>query len=298
MTRELPLVEPPWGAQMGIYFGMMGVASGLTLLFWWIRPRDIEAANRFEWISGWIALGALGVACLIVVVDLGRIERFFLMVTSFKNLGSPMSVGAKLIAAKMFLLSLYLYLLYLRQKAHSAGDTVLAGGATAFTFRVVPALLGMVSFGLAIYPATLLSRTWLSPLATSPAASVICLGTALLMGSSIATIVAHVVPGIVDDAFRARMSRMLLFLVCIESLLLLFEGLALHGNQPALARALASLMTGDSSAAFWGASVVLGLALPSVGLVAGSRHRPATVASAAAAFIGAGVTRYLFFAVR
>jgi hypothetical protein len=73
-----PLLEAPWGAIIGVFFVLVGVATGVTLLALWVHPQDH-------------------------------------MVVSLSNLGSPMSIGAKLIALKLSLLITYLYLLTRQQ---------------------------------------------------------------------------------------------------------------------------------------------------------------------------------------
>ncbi|MBA3393725.1 MAG: polysulfide reductase NrfD [Deltaproteobacteria bacterium] len=292
-----PLPESPWGTLLAVYFILIGISSGITLQLWWTRPRDSKAADSFEWYGGLVAAVALGIASIILIIDLGQPQRFFLMLTSFSNLGSPMAVGAKLLALKSGLLALYLFLLFKRRQAHAAGDSTSPVGATATLYRVVPVLLGISSFGLAVYPATLLSRTWISPMAMSPAASVIFLCTAMAAGAAIAVILAHVVPGLADQHFRARIVGTLVFLVAIQGLLFIFEGLALHGNVPALSSSLNEMISGRWSRTFWGLVVVAGLVVPLVTLVGFSRHRIAVIVGATGVLIGTGAARYLFFIV-
>jgi formate-dependent nitrite reductase membrane component NrfD len=292
-----PLAAPPWGFTLAVYFILIGISSGITLHSWWIRPRDSNAADTFEWYGAWIAASALGIACIILVVDLGQPQRFFLMLTRFSNLGSPMAIGAKLIALEGALLALYLFLLHRRREAHAIGDQTQPTGATAVLYRTVPVLLGFASLALAIYPATLLSRTWIAPLASSPASSVIFLATAMAMGAAISAIIAHAVPGTADESLRARIGGTLVFLVAVEGLLLVFEGLALHGNAPALSGSLHQMIGGRWSVTFWGLVVVVGLVGPLISLVVLSRHRAVVIAGAFAVLIGAGATRYLFLVI-
>jgi formate-dependent nitrite reductase membrane component NrfD len=207
-----------------------------------------------------------------------------------------MSVGAKLIGVKLYFLGLYLYLLHRRRLS---ADRTPAKGITEWMFRSVPALLGIVSFGLAVYPATLLSRTWLSPLSTSPGASAIFLGTALLLGGGVAVILANSVERIgVDESFRARMESTLVFFIGLEGLLLVFEGLALHGNTRALAHALDEMLHGSAAITFWGLVVSVDLILPALALLAFPKNRASATASGFAVIIGACATRYIFFTLR
>lgn len=289
-----PLQHSPWAGSLTVYFILIGISSGITLQQWWIRPREAQASDTFEWYGGWIAFVLLAAAGAILIVDLGQPTRFFLMLTSFSNLGSPMAVGAKLIGIKAGLLALYLFLLHKRRLARAIGDPSEPEGVTAALFRGVPIALGVASFGLAVYPATLLSRTWIAPLASSPAASVIFLLTSLAAGAAISTIIAHVVRDVADDTFRTRIIDTVLFLVAIEALLFVFEGLALHGNSPALAHALDQLTTGAWSNMFWGLVVGVGLAVPIICFGALRTQRIAVLTGAAGVVIGSAAVRYLF----
>src|SRR5882724_658692 len=181
-----PLLEAPWGAIIGVYFMLVGLATGVTLVAYWVYPEDARAQVRYAWVTTWMAFLSLVAGSVLLVVDLEQPARFHLMVASFSNLGSPMSIGAKLIAAKLFLLAVYLYLLARRRGAVAAGDLSLTGSATRALFSTVPAALAVVSVALAVYPAVLLARTWSSPLAHTPAAGVLLLSTALLMGTAVA----------------------------------------------------------------------------------------------------------------
>ncbi len=290
-------LESPWGALLGVYLILIGISSGITIQLWWVRPRDVKASDAFEWYGGLVAAAALGIASILLLIDLEQPQRFFLMLTRFSNLGSPMAVGAKLLFVKGALLALYLFLLHRRRQAHAAGDTTAPEGATAVLYRTVPVLLGLVSFGLAVYPATLLSRTWISPLASSPAASVIFLATAMAAGAAVAVVIAHVVMN-VDEYFRVRIVGTLVFLVSILALLLVFEGLALHGNRPALSGAADEVISGRWSQAFWGLVVIVGLAIPLVCLISLRKYRIAVIAGAAGVLIGTGAVRYLFLVVQ
>jgi Ni/Fe-hydrogenase subunit HybB-like protein len=183
-----PMLEAPWGAIIGVYFVLVGLATGITLLTLWIHPQDDRARVHYEWVTTWVAFMALAAASILLVIDLGQPSRFYLMITSFSNLASPMSIGAKLIALKLYLLAMYLYLLTRRRGALTAGDVSLTGHATQTLFAVIPAALGLISLALAVYPAILLARTWSSPLAHTAGAGVLFLSTALLMGTAVAIV--------------------------------------------------------------------------------------------------------------
>jgi len=299
MSADHAVAQVPWGSLVAVYFILAGLAAGTTLWCWWNRPRDQDAADALEWIAGLVALVAITACGLILIIDLDRPGRFFLMLTELSNLGSMMSLGAKLIALKVAFLVLYLFLIHRRRQARATGDTSEPTGATLVLYRATPALVGVTSLGVAVYPAFLLSHTWASPLAATPGSGLLFLSTAMLMGAAIAALLASAMPRIAEEMFRVRMGRALVFLLVVEILLLLFEGLALHGsNQPPLVGALRDLQSGGASAVFWLLVVGIGLVVPLVGLVARSRNRWVITASSIAVLIGASATRYLLFTVR
>src|SRR5438128_4633348 len=286
-----PLPEVPWGLSIGVYFILAGVVAGTTLVAEWVEPQDNCTAVAFTWKTSWVAMVALVLCGVLLVVDLGRPARFFLMLTRFSTLGSAMSVGAKLIALKGFLLALYLYLLHRRRRALATGDVTLAPGVTRAAYTVVPALLAVASLCLAAYPVILLARTWLSPLAASSGAALISVTTALLMGAAVATCAAH------DETLVARLRGVMLFLGAAQPCLLLLAGLALYGGSPALERALGALIGGRTAAVFWGLVMGVGLGVPLVALAAMRHRRPVTIASALCLFVGAATLRFLLFTV-
>jgi formate-dependent nitrite reductase membrane component NrfD len=71
-----PLPEPAWGSLISIYFVLIGVPSGLTLVSWWLRGKGYPSAPAVERYCNWMALAGLLVASGILLVDLGRPFRF------------------------------------------------------------------------------------------------------------------------------------------------------------------------------------------------------------------------------
>lgn len=291
-----PLPEPPWGPLLGIYFVLIGLVSGASLVSCWFRHNYHDNSVRFAWSLEWVALGLLTVAATVLVVDLGRPMRFFLMLTEFSNLRSPMSVGAKVLALEFFLLAASLYLLGRQHEECAAGRIEMAPGPTRWIFRAVNALLGLTGFFLAIYPAILLSRTWASPLASSPVSGIVFLATAGLMGTALARIVADLQPGSLDRRATIQLGRTLVVLVCLEGLLLGVGAMTLVGGRPGMAGAVDALTHGSARTAFWGLVVGVGLAVPLLGAFILRGPRLAPWATAITAMVGAGTTRYLIFA--
>ncbi len=286
-----PLPEVPWGLMIGIYFILAGVAAGTTLMAEGVAPQDDRMAVAFAWRTSWVALVVLILCGVLLIVDLGRPARFFLMMTRFANPGSAMAVGAKLIALKGFLLALYLYLLHRRRRALAAGDMALAPGVTQTAYTVVPVLLAAASLCLAAYPAILLAQTWFSPLAASSGAALLFVTTALLMGAAVATCTAP------DATVVARLRGVMLCLGAAQLGLLLLVGLALYGGPPAGERALGILLGGRAAVVFWGLAVSVGLGVPLVMLAVLRQQRLVMMVSAGCLFVGAAMLRFLIFTV-
>jgi len=296
-TVAYPLLEPPWGPLLGIYFILIGLVSGASLVSLWAR-HNADDGVRLEWILDWIGIGMLTVASTILLVDLGRPTRFFLMLTEFSNLHSPMSVGAKVVALEFFLLAISLYLLHRQRRALATGETRMAAGPTQWTFLTMRFMLGLTGFFLAVYPVVLLSRTWSSPLAKSPGSALIFLVTAAVMGTGLAWIVAASRVGGAESTVAAQLGRTLMALVCIEMILLGLEALALVNAGPRTEAAVEELTHGGGRTAFWGLVVGVGMAVPLLGMLLPRRPRAASLVRAVAAIVGAGATRYLLFAAR
>lgn len=286
---ELPLATPPWGDVLAPYFVLLGLASGVTLMIGWVNVGRGRQARLFELRCATLSLAALAVGGTILLMDLGRPSRFWLMLAPFSNPASPMAWGAKLIGLKAGLLALQLYLLQRRLREDPDGE--LSGTLTHATFRGVHGLLQLTSLALAIYPAFLLSRTWMSPLATTPGSGVVFLTSALLLGTAALLLLQLALPGV---AVRHQLSRCAGYLVALQGITLLFEALSLRGAAWSARLAL----SGAHTAVFWGAVVVVGLALPLFIRLVGAASARATTANAAAIVIGAAAARYLLFAVR
>jgi formate-dependent nitrite reductase membrane component NrfD len=238
-------------------------------------------------------------ACgLILVVDLGRPERFFLMLTRFGSTESVMSWGAKLIALKSGLLLVQLYLLHRRRQERVSGTEVPEDVVTGWVVRAVPGLLALVSVALAVYPAFLLSRTWSSPLASTPGASILFPATALVMGGAAAALVALVLPGSAYGELRDSLGRVLLFLLGTQAVLLLFAGVGARGADRETARLWGVLVSGEAAGLFWGAVVGLGLLLPGLLLLGVPRNKGALAVSALATLAGASAVRFFMFSLR
>ncbi|GAA3119533.1 hypothetical protein GCM10010466_07950 [Planomonospora alba] len=290
-----PLPEPAWGPLLAAYIVLVGLPSGVTLTTWWLGRQRLAGAVAADRYGAWGALGLLVLISAILVLDLGRPERFYLVITRFDNLGSPIAVGAKLIAVKMFLLAVLVYGFERRRRSADTAVTESAAAGRRAGSVLVWSLV-FVSFALALYPASLLSGSWASPLAGSSGSALLFLLTALLMGAAALLLVVSARGGDGTRELLHTGRRALLLLVGLFAVALLFEVLSLAGRPPD--RLLAGeMLAGSMSTLFWGVVVGGGIVVPSVGLLFFRARREVVFLSAAAALAGAAATRYLLFAV-
>lgn len=290
-----PLAESPWGALLMVYFVLIAAPSGLTMVNVWRRLRwSADASGAGARAASATSLGLLVVAGSLLVLDLGRPERFFLMVTRFDNLGSPISLGAKALALKGLLLVVDLYLLYrLRAAGGVAGDL-----RTRATIRAVTVGLGLTSAFLAVYPVAVLERTWMAPLAGTSGALLVFALTAVLMGLGMQGVLDVVVPDPPSDAARGgtRSATLGALAVAVVVALLVVPSVL---ADPATSAIVAAQLTGGAGALlWWGGSVTAGAVLPAAGLVFRRDSRGVWAwAVAAGLLLGACATRYLVVAV-
>lgn len=283
-----PLVESPWGAALALYFVLVGLASGVTLVAWLLRPPDARAARALDERAAWVALAALAACGLILVFDLGRPARFFLVLTTWST-ASVMSVGAKLIALEAVLLGWHLVELRAGRHAEHA--------PTAADVRFAPPtlLLAVTSATLAVYPAVLLSRTWLAPLTTSPVTGLLFVNTSLLLGL---VACAPSLSRVDVPAFARKLDGALVALVATQAALLALLFLSLHGVGGRAQHALRQLSAGLPGAAFWLLTCGVGLVLPLAWRASRRLRARVPLLPVCAAAAGAGMLRVLLFVVR
>lgn len=178
--------ETPWGALIGIYFGLAGVIGGLPLIAASVLRSDGHSLLARDTKRTVLAVcgGAIAVAALLLVLDLGRPGRFYLMVTEF-SATSPISVGAKLLALDGYLTAA-LWFLYTRASGSSQPE---ANAKPSRVLRVLEALALFVSLSIAIYPALVAGASYHSPLARLPGSTVLFIVTALIMGAGALSVV-------------------------------------------------------------------------------------------------------------
>ena len=298
MLTTLAQVAPiphaaPWGGLLAAYFTLIGIPSGLTLATWWHRSRFPTASLTLDWRTTWLCLALLSGAGLLLTIDLGRPGRVFLMLTRFGNWDSPISLGAKIIAVKTFLLAVALYLLWRRRTAsQGALGPRPARGSTKHVDNTVVWLLGITSVALAVYPIAVLARTWVSPLASTSGAALIYLVTSLLMG--VATMQLVQTWGLEATGRQVAVHRQAtLVLLMTYAAALAFMTVSVP-NGPAK-EALESVLTGSWAPLFYTGAVGVGLLVPAAALIWGREMRWARPTACAAILAGTGIARYLIF---
>lgn len=293
MSLAAPLPSPVWGNLIGTYFVLIGLPSGLGLISWWMAVRR-QSSAALQRTADMISLIALVLVGAILIVDLGRPERFYLMLTRFDRVSSPISVGAKLISVKAGLLGLTVYADKITLFRKSSTTAQIPPRAAQLGQRIVRAALAAASFALALYPASVLSRTWSSPLAGSSGSAMLFTLTALLLGAGAVGVLSSLLPSCRDTRDTAR--HTMAVLLGAYTIAIIFEALAIGGD-PRWHAISRSLTVGASAAPFWGGVVGAGVILPAILLAAGRRSRTPLAAASAAVIAGACVARYLMFSV-
>jgi hypothetical protein len=86
-----PVINPPvWTWEVPLYFWFGGIAAGSSFV---ALACDLAGDERSAAVARKVALGALGPSPALLILDLGRPERFLNMLRIFKP-RSPMSMGA------------------------------------------------------------------------------------------------------------------------------------------------------------------------------------------------------------
>ncbi len=171
-----PFIHPPvWGWEVPAYFWFGGMAAGSTFI---ALGCDLAGDERSAKIARWVALGALAPAPPLLVMDLGRPERFYNMLRIFK-LRSPMSTGSWCLSAFGGLLAgaIGADLLGKRRTAKTLG------GLTAVTGTYLGSYTGVLLAATAV-PVWGRSRGFLGPIFISTAALSGAAATKLTLAAS------------------------------------------------------------------------------------------------------------------
>jgi len=136
------LKEPVWKPEVAVYFWLGGLAGMSAVLGFAARLAGNQRLARSAWVTAFAAL----LPCPpLLIVDLGRPERFYNMLRMFKPT-SPMSVGTWVLTAFSGVTT-----------AALAGE--LLGGIFARLGRVAEGAAALLGLPLATYTAVLLADT-------------------------------------------------------------------------------------------------------------------------------------------
>lgn len=93
---DKPIVKaPPWGHEIAAYLFLGGVAGGSGLIAAGAQLAGLPTLRRNARLA---SMTAIGLSTVALVSDLGRPDRFYNMLRTFK-VTSPMSVGSWILAA-------------------------------------------------------------------------------------------------------------------------------------------------------------------------------------------------------
>jgi len=158
-----PIINPPvWTWEVPLYFWFGGIAAGSSFV---ALACDLAGDERSAAVARKVALGALGPSPVLLVLDLGRPERFVNMLRIFKP-RSPMSMGA-------WALTLFGNLAAGTVGADLLGRRRLArslGAATAVVGGYLGSYTGVLLASTAV-PVWARSRLFLGPIFVSTAAA-------------------------------------------------------------------------------------------------------------------------------
>jgi formate-dependent nitrite reductase membrane component NrfD len=284
-TRSNAFIDPGlhvWHGEVAGYLFLGGLVAGILVLAGvalWLRsarPGVVGPSRAFALLP-WTAPVLLSAGMILLWLDLENgfnAFRFYLVVRPL----SPMSWGAWILVG-VYPASLAL--------AWRASPPALRDGALAWLERRVPALapraatldgwLGarersigalavLAGVALGIYTGLLLGTLSARPLWSSPV-----LGP-LFLASGLSTGAAFLLLGRLHEAERRLLGRVDMGLIALELALLALWMTGLANGGAASREALALLLGGPYTAAFWTLVVALGLLTPLVGEWVEARH--------------------------
>jgi formate-dependent nitrite reductase membrane component NrfD len=168
-----PVMKAPvWTWEVPVYFWTGGIAAGSSFV---ALACDLSGDHRSARIARLVALGALGPSPPLLIMDLGRPERFYNMLRVFKP-RSPMSMGA-------WALSAFGGLLAGAVGADALGRERLArslGAATAVTGGYLGSYTGVLLASTAV-PLWARSRLFLGPIFVATATATGSAATRLVL---------------------------------------------------------------------------------------------------------------------
>jgi formate-dependent nitrite reductase membrane component NrfD len=171
-----PVIKPPvWTWEVPLYFWFGGIAAGSSFV---ALACDLAGDERSARIARRVSLGAVMPSPVLLIMDLGRPERFLNMMRIFKP-RSPMSMGAWCLSAFSALqaAAVGLDLLGRRREARAVG------GATAILGGYLGSYTGVLLAATAV-PVWARSRLFLGPIFVSTATATGAAATRLALVAS------------------------------------------------------------------------------------------------------------------
>lgn len=271
----------PWGLWVGLYIYLVGVSGGAFLVALLHHALGLTALRRPARYAVPIALVSLGAGLLLVMLDLGHIERFWYLFVRT----NPSSLLAWMVwAYTLYGLVLVAMLVAMARGRQGALKWLsIAGFALVVTFGggegALFGVLGAKAFwNSGLTPIRFLFSAFLSGMAVV----------------AVATVLLRRWPKDDEDRAAAGVMRVALLGLLAVNLVVEFAeiSIALYAGLPSVADAYRLMMAGPHAWVFWGLQVAMGLLLPIVLLVPAAGALPARLALAGAlAAIGVAATK-------
>lgn len=245
-----------WRWEVVLYLWLAGIAGGAYLAAF---AADRFSGGRYRELvrmATYLAVILAGLGALSLILELGRMERFwhiftrFNLVTAYGQPLQPMSMGSWIL--------LFFTI---------AGAVRIAGWWTKALGRRVMAILEWVTLVLAglliLYTGVLLSATNQPLWRDSPVIEAVFVSSAVATG--LAALILLGLSGVgeaVSSEAMARLRRVMVVVIVLQMVALAGFLVWLSAAGPAAAQAVAVIITGSLGLAFWLGLVILGLLVP------------------------------------
>jgi formate-dependent nitrite reductase membrane component NrfD len=258
MNPETHIVNYPWYF-VGMYFYISGVSAGAYLIGSIIELYGDGNRSEISRIAFSLALPLILLAPILLIIDLGRPERFWHLFFYTKegipyiNLQSPMSVGSwGLLAYGAFALLSFLNTLAANGRLEFAPFAKLYNRLPRKTYAVIGMLASLIVAG---YPGVLLNVTaWPLWESTAPLLGALFIASAASTGAAAIVLVMARRKMTFGDAF-VHLQKFDRVSMIIE--LLIIGVIIVVAGQYA-----APILRGFYGVMFWGGTVILGILIP------------------------------------
>jgi formate-dependent nitrite reductase membrane component NrfD len=284
------LQNPHWPFLIDVYFFLGGLAGGAFVIATVAHLLDRRRYRDVVRVGYYLALLALIPCPIILIVDLGRPERFLNMLFRF-NTESPMSMGSWALLGFSVAAGLAALFTFLEDTGRSRRD--LSGAKTLV--GVIGAFFG---FFLAAYPGVLLGATARPLWTNGHALGALFLAVGASTGAAaIALVLMLMGRGNTGGLARVRLMIVLALVIQLASLIVFVAAVQASGS-PASLHALSQMLSGPFSMTFWVGALIVGLVLPlALGLIDLRRRGVGLTAVAALlVLVGGFLVKYVIMA--